>query len=312
MNQTVANWGKQDKEENQSQKVINKPNDSRQLAIRKICQKLATPGFDKEDVYKDIKIYLAQHKRWLYSTVSNYLFSLNPQDRATYTSNMDILLSYVDELTIKNEAEIKDIKACVEKLWDHSNLATAQTDNLHDSEDTFSRRFQKNLIPFKSEFAHEMNMQFISLIAIFTALSFIVFGGISSLDNIFNDAQKIPVLTLVIMGSIWSLFICNLIFVFMLFVSKFTKIPIKASEKEYSSLSEKYPFIVWCNYIFLLILSVASWIGYIDYSNSGSWMLSFSKQHSILSCILGFVVITVMFSMLAILVLKHPKPRNKE
>mgnify|MGYP007007140284 CR=1 FL=1 len=36
----------------------------------------------------------------------------------------------------------------------------------------------------------EMNMQLISLIAIFTALSFIVFGGISSLDNIFFGSER--------------------------------------------------------------------------------------------------------------------------
>lgn len=47
----------------------------------------------------------------------------------------------------------------------------------------------------------EMNGQLISLVSIFTALSFLIFGGISSLDNIFVGAKDIPVTKLMIVGS---------------------------------------------------------------------------------------------------------------
>ena len=72
----------------------------------------------------------------------------------------------------------------------------------------------------------EMNTQLISLIAIFTALSFIVFGGISSLDNIFDGVKDIPVTKLMIVGSIWCFCIMNLVFVFMFFVGKLTHLEI--------------------------------------------------------------------------------------
>lgn len=44
----------------------------------------------------------------------------------------------------------------------------------------------------------EMNAQLIALVGIFTALSFLVFGGVSSLDNIFLGAKDIPALKLII------------------------------------------------------------------------------------------------------------------
>lgn len=289
-------------------KTTNDPNEHRQIVIRNICSKLTVLKFDKQQVYEDIKSYLCEHKRWLYSVISNYLFSLDAKDRTTYISNLNTLLEYLNEL---QDEQNLTTKACIEKLWDHSNLAIAQVEQLHDSEDTFSDRFEKNLIPFKSEFTHEMNMQFISLIAIFTALSFIVFGGISSLDNIFNGAKDFPILILMIIGSIWSLFICNLVFVFMLFISKFTKLSMKATEREDASLSEKYPFIIWCNYIFLLILSVASWLHYVDYSNSGGWLLNLSKSQPIISWVIGIGMITSVFGVLAWLILKHPKKMDK-
>ena len=89
-----------------------------------------------------------------------------------------------------------------------------------------------------------MNMQFISLIAIFTALSFIVFGGITALDNIFNGMKNFPIFSLLILGSLWGLLICNLVFVFIFFISKLTKLSIKSSEAKIASYVEKYPYIV--------------------------------------------------------------------
>ena len=56
-----------------------------------------------------------------------------------------------------------------------------------------------------AKISKEMNVQLISLVAIFTALSFLVFGGISSLDNIFDGAKNIPILKLIVVGSIWGL-----------------------------------------------------------------------------------------------------------
>lgn len=305
-----ANLTKQDQSSKEvSANIMNNTNEYRQIAIRNICSKLTLSEFDEQQVYQDMKTYLNTYGRWLYSVISNYLFSLNEKDRTKYISNLNTLLEYSDKLETKEELTIK---MYIEKLWDHSNLAIAQVEQLHDSEDTFSARFQKNLIPFKSEFTHEMNMQFISLIAIFTALSFIVFGGISSLDNIFNGAKDFPILILMIMGSIWGLFICNLVFVFMLFVSKFTKLSLKMSEKEDASLSEKYPFIVWCNYIFLLILSVSSWLYYVDYSNSGGWLLNWSKAYPKISCFMGSGIIAIIFGGFALLILHHPKKRKED
>lgn len=311
MNKTSFDLTKQDEStEKKFPSKTNKFSSPQEIEIRKICDKLASVEFDEKEVYLDIQEYINKYERWLYSTVSNYLFTL--KDTSTFMSNLDILNTYVKDLPSEHEQPTKNIKSSVIKLWDHSNLAAAQTIYLHDSEDIFSQRVQKNLIPFKAEFAHEMNMHFISLIAIFTALSFIVFGGISSLDNIFNGAKNFPILILMIIGSIWSLFICNLVFVFMLFVSKFTKIPIKMSEKERASLSEKYPFIVWCNYIFLLILTVASWLYYVDYSDSGIWLLRFSREHLIYSFMIGISTITAVFIGLAFLVLRHPKSKKEK
>ena len=171
---------------------------SRHNEIIQICQQLSQSSqtFEKSIIYNMIEKYISQYKRWMYSDISDYLFNCQESVVSSFISNLDQLRIYAYEQSDENMA------TAVDKLWDHSNLAQKQNANLHDSDETFKARFDKNLIPFKATFAHEMNIQFISLIAIFTALSFIVFGGISSLDNILSGAVNIPILQLMIIECI--------------------------------------------------------------------------------------------------------------
>ena len=287
--------------------------------MKSICKQLAITSdiFNVERTYKNVETYILKHGRWLYSTVSTTLFACDEQDLSTFISNLDGLREYAYQqiaLCAPDDkpriGQRKKFAIAIDKLWDHSNLAQTQNQSLHDSDKTFAARFDKNLIPFKAEFAREMNMQFISLIAIFTALSFIVFGGISSLDNLFADVGKVPILELMIVGSIWSLCIVNLVFMFIYFVAKLTKLNIKSSNWEDASLSQRYPFFIWSNFLLVLILAICSWLYYIDYSNAGGWLLSLSKTYDIYTTIGGIALIGIVFGVIACLLIKKPKQKE--
>ena len=248
-----------------------------------------------------IEKYLESYKRWLYSDISGYLFNCTEEAVSTFLTNLDTLQLYAHKFQGEpvNNREKKrrtELMFAIDKLWDHSNLAQKQNISLHDSEESFKARFEKNLIPFEARFSKNMHEQFISLIAIFTALSFIVFGGISALDDIFAGVTSIPILELMIIGSIWSLCIANLVFAFMFFVSKLTKISIKSSSDPSASIAEKYPFMIWSDFLLLLILSVTCFLYYIDYSNSGGWLLVLSQSYPIPSLVIGVLTIAIPFS----------------
>ena len=102
-----------------------------------------------------------------------------------------------------------------------------------------------------------------SLVSIFTALSFLLFGGIRSLDNIFAGAKDIPVTKLMIVGTIWCFCIMNLIFVFMFFVSKMTGLNIRSSQDVNANLVQRYPLIWWCDLTLIAVLLMSCWAYYI-------------------------------------------------
>lgn len=287
--------------------------------IKTICNQLAvtSDAFNAERTYKNVETFILKYRRWLYSTVSAFLFACDEQALSAFISNLDGLREYAYQqiaLCAPDDksriGQRKKFAEAIDKLWDHSNLAQTQNQSLHDSDKTFAARFDKNLIPFKAEFTREMNIQFISLIAIFTALSFIVFGGISSLDNLFADVGKVPILELMIVGSIWSFCIINLVFVFIYFVAKLTKLNIKSSDWEDASLSQRYPFFIWSNFLVVLILAICCWLYYIDYANAGGWLLSLSKTYSVYTTIGGIALIGIVFGVAAWFLIKKPKRKK--
>ncbi|WP_333646899.1 hypothetical protein [Lacrimispora sp.] len=287
--------------------------------IIKICKNLSeeNDSFDKVQTTILIENYILCYKRFLYNVISHHIFSGN--DPGTIHSNIESLLSYVtsnDYKTAFNSRnkssnqtdELYCIKKSVIKLLDHANLAEIQYVNLKQSDNDYKDKFNLNIIPVKNDiekqlsgFTRDMTSQLISLIGIFTAMSFLVFGGINSLDNIFKSADNIPILKLMIVGCIWGICILNLIFVFMFFISKMTQLNIKSAPE--GNLIQKYPLVWWSNLIICTILLLTIWLFYIDYYNIGSWFLSLNKDNTYTST-LGFIIIILFFVISSRFILK--------
>lgn len=310
---------KQDKTElnSESNRCKNQAIQTRHNDIEVICAQLSVSvlSFDVKTTYDMIFQYIAKHKRWLYADISGYLFQCNERTIASFLSNLDGLQNYIydkfQEADESDKEKLSQMVLAIDKLWDHSNLAQKQNMSLHDSEEAFTSKFEKNLIPFKATFSHEMNMQFISLIAIFTALSFLVFGGITFLSNILESATHVPILELIIVGCIWSICILNLVFMFMYFASKLSGISMSQSADSETKLIRKYPLWVWSNFALLFIFSVTCWIYFINYSGSDKWFVLLSQTHSKCVSIIGLIVIGIVFGIIAIALFKgfnrHPK-----
>lgn len=278
-----------------------------------------TTAFDKKKCIELICEYIQKHDRLLYSVISNYIFSLNNQQQGIFITNLDDLTKFVlsDEFNTKynNKYIYVNTKNTIIKLWDHSHLALNQFQCLKQDDEEFTRSFIKNMEPVRKdmdkqvdEFGKSMNSQLISLVGIFTAMSFLVFGGINSLDNIFQGAKSVPILQIMIIGSIWGLCITNLVFVFMFFISKMTRLNIKSCQDEKATLVQKYPLVFWSDLIIITVLALCSWLYYIDIKNMGGWFISIGEKNPCVISILGLVIIGLIFSIFSyILIDKYNK-----
>lgn len=277
-----------------------------QIEIDKLCQELAQESmqFNEWDFFKKLCSYISTYERLLYTNITNYVCTLSEKQFATVQSNIDAVAHYIYSIDFEKEASnlsdkklVNTAKKTVLKLWDHINLARRQYQLFLATDEKYSEIAEekvKNIIPGLTK---DMNSQLIALVSIFTALSFLLFGGISSLDNILDGARDIPVLKLLIVGNIWCFCIMNLIFVFMFFISKLTKLNIKSTDDINANFIQKYPFIWWCNWFLISSGLSFAWIYYLKTTHLLIKIEGFLFKNSTL-----FVILTTIFLLLLILV----------
>ena len=149
-----------------------------------------------------------------------------------------------------------------------------------------------------------MNGQLLTMVGIFTALAFLVFGGITSLDNIFS-VHGIPLLKLMVICSLWGLTIINLVFVFLVCVSKMTKITFSSTENSKASVFQKYPIVWWTNLLLCSILALLSWLYFVRQNHALDWFKELCWNHPARVSCAGFGIIGVIIMVVACILLLH-------
>lgn len=234
--------------------------------ITKICDCIAkteSKQFDEKETFSQIRKYISNHDRLLYSEISGYVYQLNEETYSIFEVNISSLLRYVNSETFSQELEIKDeneqleyrkARNAVIKFYDHATLAHQQYVHLKLTDSEYSKKFEEEILPFKAEVTKDMSVQLITLVGIFTAIAFVVFGGINSLSVIFTNIASVSLLRLIIIGTIWAVFLLNVVFVFMFCLQKFTNIDIRSNQKNNANIIQQYPIVWWSNLIMLFIL----------------------------------------------------------
>lgn len=187
------------------------------------------------------------------------------------------------------------------------NLAKRQMALFKMTDEDYTKIVSQKMEVEGNKLSKEVNGQLISLVAIFTALSFIVFGGISSLDNIFEGVKDIPVTKLMIVGTIWCFCIMNLVFVFMFFVAKLTGLNIKSSKNINANLVQKYPLIWWCDFVLISVLIFSCWAYYIKCEGFSNVAYAFLSKYPTVYFVLGTLILVAIVSFFARKILKMAK-----
>lgn len=312
------NWNKQNKPvANSTSDYIRKMSDG----VDDLCKRLLKDSkeFNPRIFFETLHQYITNEDRLLYTNITNYVFDLETDEAlGVVQTNLDKVINYMysgqfdvdfsPEPRHKNQRNpYERTKRTVLKIWDHINLAKRQIGLFKMTDEDYTRVVDEKMQQAEIKLTKAMNMQLISLVAIFTALSFIVFGGISSLDNIFLGVKDIPVTKLVIVGTIWCFCIMNLVFVFMFFISKLTELNIKSSQDVNANLVQKYPLIWWSNFVLIAILMFSCWAYYIKCEELGVGVYSFFEHHSIGYFVFGTAAITGLVSWGAVKIYKLSK-----
>ena len=160
---------------------------------------------------------------------------------------------------------------------------------------------ERLLGPKIQDITKDMTSQLVGLVSIFTALSFLIFGGISSLQNTFNslsaaaNAQN-SILPTLIVTLAWAFCLMNLLFGFMYFVLRIVKPPVSQIQ---TNIVHRYPVVFLCDYVLLLLFVVLCGSWFAERNGVGQTVFSFFVcDHREITFIFAIVLIAVFFSYL--------------
>ncbi len=215
------------------------------------CDK-SNDSFNNQIAIKIISDYIDENDRLLYSEITNYIveflkINLSSSDdkydeaiikENEFINNLTTNLNNCVSYSLKDENKIDDkIKKVLLKLWDHTNLAIRQFYSFYQNESEFRDQLylelQKKIYDLEKDvndlhkdvkkakkLYNNMNSQIISMISIFVAIAFVMFGGMSLINDLFQyvNNDPVPLIELICLGSLVGIVMIVVIYSFVLFM----------------------------------------------------------------------------------------------
>lgn len=230
--------------------------------VFRLCEELGKDPaeFEDKDFYSKLYQFIDDNKRLLYTVITDYVFQQAESGNIeSVTNNIEMVRDYAQNVNAEDgmggmykKDVLRKTNIVSLKLWDHINLATRQYGQFHKDDAEYLEIVEGKLEPVKAEITKDMTQQLISIVAIFTAMSFLAFGGVSALDNILDGATNMPLLKLTAVGLIWCFCMFNMLFVFVYFVSKIIGIDIGADNNFPVLRFIRYPAVALVNAAILI------------------------------------------------------------
>jgi hypothetical protein len=247
---------------------------------------------------------------------AHYNESTAPDPAGNLQTNLDALVQFTensDKIAAKKKAltgnqtekAVDDTRKVILKIWDHVTLASQQYIMLKQTDEEYDEKFKARISSFKEEMSKDMNAQMITMVGIFTALAFLIFGSISSLDGIFENTT-LPIFKVMSVGLIWGICISNMIFVFLYCIGKMTKLSFKANFDPNATIFQRYPVIWWTNLVLISLLLLSLWGHFVQHQIS-IWLIEWVNGHVYLVFIAGSIAILALIVVGAIVLNKKTK-----
>jgi len=280
-----------------------------------LCKILLNPtdDFDPEKWLKLFEAFIGDSQRFRYSSLTSSIYTILREDRFlslrnTFFSNLDKALDYA----YRSPSISQDLYYLLLKFSDHADLAQVQLQEFQRRDQKMRETLKRMISSELSATTENITSQLVGLVAIFTALSFILFGGISSLDSIFSflgdmissDSRWFDILPPVIIALLWAFCMTNTLFVFMLFVLRIIDKPLHYGDKSSKfgkhniwDTLQRFPILILVDYLLLCLVVLLLFFYIVAVTTTGNHLITAMMNH------LGwFVFITAFFCLIGVLV----------
>ena len=162
--------------------------------------------------------YLSKYKRLLYSEISVFIYSILDQNESKSSNFLENIDNSLSSALAKDSVVENNTTKIILKLWDHVNLAYKQYSELKLNDKSFQERINP-VIEDINETKKNIFTQLISIVSIFVAIAFVMFGGMSLINGLFDfsNMDSIPIVELAFLGSLIGIVMVSVMYAFIIF-----------------------------------------------------------------------------------------------
>lgn len=253
---------------------------------KKLISKLMeSDSFDFKSWMLEFSDFEKKYDRFLYSSISQLIIMESDDEKilSLISRISTIVEKIILDSSIKGDRDISDndfetdkVKLSKEKykliykLYDHCNLANTQRDaynqtkqsieqNVNTSfENKYKEEFDSKIKPEMESVQKEITSQLIGLVSMFTALSFVIFGGTQMLDSILDNIRVAAISRMICVGFLWTLCMSMLFYILVWFICKI----MKPDEKDIFTPKFKKLFWIYIGIIMgiLIVFTILSFV----------------------------------------------------
>ena len=201
-------------------------------------------SFDEKMFINQLNEYLNKYHRILYSCFSNKVFEWSKDKDNNYTGNaivnLQSMVNKIENIEANKNGQI------LFKILDHMQLAIHQVEMMELNDDKIkpyldtalkevdkkisaqAKRVNniKNSVKKDIEAQKDSLMsQMIAIVAIFVGISFVMFGGMSLINDLFThvDGQPVPLVELICLGCLIGIVMIVVMYCFIMFILSITR-----------------------------------------------------------------------------------------
>ena len=189
------------------------------------CFRMSKEEFSDANLRSQFETYFQRYDRLLYSAITSFLIELSRKDE----DSIDNIVQRISSFYESENAQSMDVKLRnkIIKLYDHVNLVINQNSNFYTSQSNIRKISEEEAQKAKkdvSKVVNDLQSQLISIVSIFVAIAFVLFGGMSLMNNLFNyeNIDRIPLLEMLCAGSLIGIIMIMSIYAFIVFVLRIT------------------------------------------------------------------------------------------
>lgn len=184
-------------------------------SLRRSCE-----NYSPEETIESIEDYMKDGDRIIYSEITSIVYTMSPEEQATFNSNLEVLMDHA----LNEESKIsKDMQDAIIRLWDHVHLAMRQLGNAKEILEKSTVEAKQSLHDELYDEFKGIEKEYITILGIFSSIIISFVAGITFSTSVFENMNDVGIYRLILVILLIAFVMLNTINLLVRYIFRLNK-----------------------------------------------------------------------------------------